>query len=79
MQIVGSELIYATDKEWLGTLTKPAVGEVYIMSENGVFSATCEIGSLKDGDGNPIPVPEGLWELQQKFCICPCMDPECPK
>ena len=62
-------MIYATNEEWLGTLTKPEPGEVYIMSENGVFSATCFIGSLKDENGVEIPVPEGLWELQRQYCV----------
>jgi len=58
---------YATNPEWLGTLYQPEDGEVYIMSEDGVMCATCRIGSLNDENG-PVPVPEGLIELQRKYC-----------
>lgn len=61
-------MIYATNKEWLGTLYQPEPGTVYIMSEDGVMSATCSMGSLRDGNGVAIPVPEGLEELQRKYC-----------
>ena len=62
-------MIYATNKEWLGTLVydlKP--GEAYLMSEGGVMCATCIIGTLKDENGNLVPVPDGLEEIQRKYC-----------
>lgn len=61
-------MIYAVNSEWLSTLTVPPDGLVWIMSEDGVFSSACVIGSLRDGKGEPIEVPEGLLELQQKHC-----------
>lgn len=61
-------MIYATNKEWLSTLKKPAMGEVYIMSEDGVCGATCFIGSLEE-NGVAVPVPEGLEELQATYCL----------
>ena len=42
-----SEMIYAIDQEWLATLYPPDAGCVYIMSRDGVFCASCEIGSLR--------------------------------
>ena len=62
-------MIYATNREWLGTLVydlKP--GEAYIMSEGGVMCATCITGTLKDENGNLMPVPDGLEETQRKYC-----------
>jgi hypothetical protein len=62
-------MIYATNKEWLSTLRCPEEGTVYIMSEDGVFSATCFIGSLNDENGQAVLVPDGLVELQRKYCV----------
>lgn len=61
-------MIYATNPEWLATLNQPPLGSVYIMSEDGVFCATCDIGSLRGEGGILVPVPEGLVETQKKYC-----------
>lgn len=60
-------MIYATNPEWLAALTQPPTGQVWIMSEDGVFCASCFPGSLR-GPNGPDPVPENLEAIQQKYC-----------
>jgi hypothetical protein len=62
------KIIYATDKDWLSTLYQPSPGCVHIMSEDGVFESECYVGSLEDGNGVPVPVPDGLEVIQRKYC-----------
>ena len=61
--------MYATNPDWLRTLRPPERGSVYIMSEDGVFCATCTPGTLKDEDGRIIPVPENIEAIQRSLCF----------
>jgi len=61
-------MIYATDPEWLSKLTQPPEGRVWIMSEDGVCAAYCEIGTLRE-NGDFVPVPDDLEEIQARYCF----------